>query len=104
MSELTPTEKLNNIAEMLLEQADESPFTQEEWDRIDKENVKLTFENNELKRKMKFVHGFVSEIYAVELLQYHNKNWLFNGTKPAELSKEIQEKLEIVIKTLSKHK
>jgi len=103
-NELTTTQKLNNLVDALAEDADESPFTQEEWDRIDKENVKLTFQNNELHKKLEYILGFASEIYAVELLQYHNKNWLQDGTEPARLSESIQEKLEIIISTIKRIK
>ena len=102
--ELTPAQKLKNLVDALKEDADGSPFTQEEWDRIDKENLRLAFQNNELHKKLKYILGFASEIYAVELLQYHNKNWLQDGTEPARLSESIQEKLEIIINTIKKIK
>lgn len=36
---LSATERLHNICDALSEQADESPFTREEWERIDKQTV-----------------------------------------------------------------
>lgn len=35
------SERLHNICDALSEHADESPFTREEWDRIDKETTRL---------------------------------------------------------------
>lgn len=38
---LSATERLHNICDALSEQADESPFTREEWERIDNETARL---------------------------------------------------------------
>jgi len=39
---LSATERLHNLCDALSEQADESPFTREEWDAIDRQTVRLT--------------------------------------------------------------
>lgn len=38
---LNASERLHNICDALSEQADESPFTREEWERVDKQTVAL---------------------------------------------------------------
>lgn len=38
---LSASERLHNICDALSEQADESPFTREEWERVDKQTVAL---------------------------------------------------------------
>lgn len=39
---LSATERLHNICDALSEQADESPFTREEWDEVDRQTVRMT--------------------------------------------------------------
>lgn len=51
--EPSPSERLRNLCAALSEQADESPFTREEWERIDAENVSLRSENKRL-------HAFIA--------------------------------------------
>jgi len=41
--------RLHNLCDGISEQADESPFTREEWDRVDKETARVTNENRALR-------------------------------------------------------
>ncbi len=46
------SDRLHNICEALSEDMNESPFTREEWDRIDAENAALRKEIKELRAAM----------------------------------------------------
>lgn len=48
----SPSERLHNICDGLAEAADESPFSREEWDRLDAEVVRLTAENADLRERL----------------------------------------------------
>lgn len=49
---VSPAKKLDRIVAHLEGQAAESPFTREEWDRVDKRAVELESENKELRSKL----------------------------------------------------
>lgn len=53
---VSATERLHNLCDALSEHADESPFTREEWNRVDKEIVRLQNENRALR-------SLVEEVY-----------------------------------------
>lgn len=57
---------------------------------------------DEIRKNMVFIKGSLIELYGVELLEYHNKNWLSgdNQTRSMEtqnLLKQTIESIEIVI-------
>lgn len=55
--ELSATERLHNICDALNEQADESPFTREEWERIDKETARMQKELGKLRSQVDRLDG-----------------------------------------------
>lgn len=63
--ELSAIERLHNICDALSEQADESPFTREEWERIDKQTVAVEGAARALLDKMETVRS----------MPYHAPAW-----------------------------
>jgi hypothetical protein len=58
--------------------------------------------------KLQLLKAYIEEAYALELLEYHNKNHLANGGNPKLLSEEMQNLLSasraIVIELLKNPK
>lgn len=51
-------------------------------------------------KELKSIHEKLEELYAVELLQYHNQNWLSGG--PKKISEEIQASLRHIMHLVEK--
>lgn len=47
--------------------------------------------NDQQKTRLGFARGYAETLYAVELLEYHDKNFLQHGTNPKLLSEQKQE-------------
>lgn len=62
--------RLHNLCEALEERADESPFTREEWDRIDKENVRLQQERDEARAAEAAYRRHADTLYVQPLLEW----------------------------------
>lgn len=64
-ADLSPSERLANIVEALEEDLDESPFTREEWNRLDAERLELLAANDALAAEV--------ESYKREIQTWYDK-------------------------------
>ncbi len=71
MSEKSPSEQLRNICAALEEDLNESPFTREEWDRLDAERLELLKANDSLAARLAEAEALLREA--------HDKHWPFMG-------------------------
>lgn len=58
---LSASQRLHNICDALSEQADESPFTKEEWERVDKEAVAAQARIRELEAEVSTLRDHLAE-------------------------------------------
>jgi hypothetical protein len=59
---LSAVQRLHNICDALREQADESPFTREEWDRVDKQTVEQQQRIRELEAEVSTLREHLAEV------------------------------------------
>lgn len=59
---LSATQRLHNICDALSEQMDESAFSREEWDRVDRQTVDLQNRNRELEAEVSSLREHLAEV------------------------------------------
>lgn len=62
----SPSERLANICAALEEDLNESPFTREEWERLDAERVELLAANDGLAAEILHLRGLLREVLAAD--------------------------------------
>jgi hypothetical protein len=75
MSDKSASERLHNLCAALEQDLNESPFTREEWERMDAERLELLKANDSLRSRLAAAEGLLRE--ARDLLDRDSSsNWL----------------------------
>ena len=97
----SPTAQLNNICAAMNEHLGESPYTQEEWDRIDKENTALKAECEGLQEKLTatqealdYLHGLTTDKVMGQQQDAERYRWLVEDHDDRETRAKCRELLD----------